>query len=94
MGYCGLDARRAPLSGLEVRGCWEALSIGETPGDDGAVGRLVPVGPGRVPRREFVPVEDLVATAPGTAEPEPAGSAGGTRAATGVGATLFGDPEA
>jgi hypothetical protein len=23
LGYCGLDARRRPLSGLEQRGCWE-----------------------------------------------------------------------
>jgi hypothetical protein len=23
LGYCGLDARRRPLTGLEQRGCWE-----------------------------------------------------------------------
>ena len=24
LGYCGLDRRRLPLSGLELRGCWDA----------------------------------------------------------------------
>jgi len=24
LGYCGLDSRRAPLVGDEIRGCWEA----------------------------------------------------------------------
>jgi hypothetical protein len=24
VGYCGLDSRRTPLTGLELRGCWEA----------------------------------------------------------------------
>lgn len=25
VGYCGLDTRRAPLSGDEVRPCWEPI---------------------------------------------------------------------
>ena len=24
LGYCGLDAKRLPLTGLELRGCWQA----------------------------------------------------------------------
>ena len=32
MGYCGLDRRRAPLSGTEHRGCWVAQATHpETP---------------------------------------------------------------
>jgi hypothetical protein len=28
LGYCGLDHRRLPLHGDELRGCWEAASGG------------------------------------------------------------------
>jgi hypothetical protein len=28
LGYCGLDARRQPLSGDEIRGCWEGWPAG------------------------------------------------------------------
>lgn len=28
MGYCGLDRRRQPLVGDEIRACWEAGAIG------------------------------------------------------------------
>jgi hypothetical protein len=37
LGYCGLDARREPLNGDEIRSCWEtaplpyAPTIGATP---------------------------------------------------------------
>jgi len=27
IGYCGLDARRAPLNGDEVRPCWEPIRL-------------------------------------------------------------------
>jgi hypothetical protein len=27
LGYCGLDARRQPLTGEEIRGCWEARPV-------------------------------------------------------------------
>ena len=27
MGYCGLDRRRQPLAGDEIRACWEAGAI-------------------------------------------------------------------
>lgn len=26
VGYCGLDRRRAPLDGDEIRGCWESVA--------------------------------------------------------------------
>ena len=57
LGYCGLDRRRAPLAGDEIRACWEpapvvsaALSMSTappTPRIDGA----------RTEHREFVEVE-------------------------------------
>ena len=28
LGYCGLDRRREPLTGDEIRGCWEARPRG------------------------------------------------------------------
>jgi hypothetical protein len=28
LGYCGLDRRRLPLHGDELRGCWEAVTGG------------------------------------------------------------------
>jgi hypothetical protein len=57
LGYCGLDPRRVPLSGDEIRGCWEAPSLADVArpavqidrrGEPlAATGRLdfVPVGP-------------------------------------------------
>ncbi len=29
LGYCGLDRTRQPLTGTEIRGCWEARPAGE-----------------------------------------------------------------
>ena len=29
LGYCGLDRTRQPLTGTEIRGCWEAWPAGE-----------------------------------------------------------------
>jgi hypothetical protein len=29
LGYCGLDRKRQPLDGNEIRGCWEAWPAGE-----------------------------------------------------------------
>lgn len=28
LGYCGIDRRRRPLAGDEIRGCWEARPAG------------------------------------------------------------------
>ena len=35
LGYCGLDRRRLPLAGTELRGCWEAgpARLLDAPGD-------------------------------------------------------------
>src|SRR5688572_6656424 len=30
LGYCGLDPRRQPLTGDEIRGCWEGWPVGAT----------------------------------------------------------------
>ena len=32
VGYCGLDRRRAPLQGDEIRACWEAGALAEVTG--------------------------------------------------------------
>jgi hypothetical protein len=43
LGFCGLDGRRQPLRGDEVRGCWEAALIpagaaAATPSDEAPPG--------------------------------------------------------
>ncbi len=66
LGYCGLDKRRLPLAGSELRGCWEpgpvrafdALPVtSDAPGSipDADV-RPEPVSPA-LRLRDFVPVE-------------------------------------
>lgn len=73
MGYCGLDRRRAPLSGTEHRGCWAARAAqpadAQPPAPPPAVNRL------RLPPRGehgvvegFVPV-DLLGAGPRTLRP-------------------------
>jgi len=55
MGYCGLDRQRRPLSGDEIRACWDSH-----PGSAGApVTTALPDVSMRtaVPRREFVEVK-------------------------------------
>ena len=74
LGYCGLDARRRPLTGLEQRGCWEPKTGAAEPAS--AVPSLVdephrlrggrPAGQtyrndGAPALRGFVPVESLTA---------------------------------
>lgn len=89
LGYCGLDRRRVPLTGLELRGCWEAAMPGEAGAPVDPDRRLVAVGPGRRERRGFVPVDEdvMVAVSPG-----PPGEPAATRD-DGPGLTLFGEPE-
>lgn len=99
VGYCGLDRRRLPLTGTELRGCW----MGPSPGTETEPPRFVAeVDPG-VRLRGFVPVElaarsSLGAVTPATvanpatpAIPAPAldPSDGWTHRTT-----LFGDAEA
>jgi hypothetical protein len=87
VGYCALDRHRRPLTGLELRACWEAAP---TAGDsavqagsgngleaDRRFARRRPgvtagdYGEDRVPARDFVPVEDLERP-PAIAAPKPA----------------------
>jgi len=64
LGYCGLDRRRLPLSGNELRGCWEPgpIRVLDGPGAT-AYGRVPieeddPEPPSPALRlRDFVPVE-------------------------------------
>jgi hypothetical protein len=61
LGYCGLDRQRRPLSGDEIRGCWEA-TIAQPEVPEPVRGRPMPAAvdmdPGRTPvrRLEFVEV--------------------------------------
>jgi hypothetical protein len=57
LGYCGLDRRRQPLAGDELRGCWQEGVELQEPGP-GDAGRL-PARPDPLPgvaRLEFVEV--------------------------------------
>ena len=63
LGYCGLDRGRAPLTGEEIRGCWESWTV--------ANGTSVPLTiaaarPGEDARRplEFVEVGAVAASEP------------------------------
>jgi hypothetical protein len=69
LGYCGLDRQRQPLTGDEIRPCWEAadatsINVPALPG----VGPVWPLEPGdaRTPVRvlDFVEVESIPADAP------------------------------
>jgi hypothetical protein len=84
LGYCGLDARRRPLTGQELRGCWEPRPEGpelnvlsKVLDEAGRVRRArTPLPAYRVdetsPAREFVPVESLLtAPAAGRADDQP-----------------------
>jgi len=98
VGYCGLDRRRLPLTGRELRGCW----TGPLPGTEAEPPRFVAeVDPG-VRLRGFVPVE-LVAGSSANAVTPPAATPGaaalpGPAFAPADGwtnrTTLFGDAEA
>ena len=71
LGYCGRDAKRQPLTGRELRGCWEPRSTGPEVSvlsnvlDEAARARRAraPVPayrPGAEPAtREFIPVESV-----------------------------------
>lgn len=63
IGYCGLDRRRLPLRGDEMRACWEAVAatpIVTTPEGADTAEPPQPLRTGVRPR-EFVPVEALAA---------------------------------
>ena len=64
MGYCGLDRQRTPLSGDEIRACWES---GPESADVSASQAARPPAPGPVrtpvPRRDFIEVLSSTRTA-------------------------------
>jgi hypothetical protein len=70
MGYCGLDRQRGPLSGDEIRACWDARP---EPAETGTVG---PVSPAftrtSVPRLDFVEVAPTGSPRPGQRADRPA----------------------
>jgi hypothetical protein len=62
LGYCGLDRRRLPLAGTELRGCWEAGPARPLDAPGGAPREsdldVEPEPPSPALRlRDFVPVE-------------------------------------
>jgi hypothetical protein len=59
LGYCGLDRRRQPLRGDEIRGCWEGSAAAAAEAAAEAPAEAPPRTPVR--RLEFVPVEAAVA---------------------------------
>jgi hypothetical protein len=61
LGYCGLDRRRAPLDGGEIRACWDAATIApDTAGGVDGSDRTEPVERTSVrPGRDFVPLDDV-----------------------------------
>jgi hypothetical protein len=56
MGYCGLDRRRAPLLGDEIRSCWEGGPFSMAPTIPAARARLPVVDGAPVQQIEFVEV--------------------------------------
>ena len=74
LGYCALDPRRRPLTGLELRACWESRpsTAGQPPGRPGRFQT------DRLPARGFVPIDEVVPVigreAPMPAAPMPAAS--------------------
>jgi hypothetical protein len=57
VGYCSLDRRRRPLTGLELRGCWEGRAAADAVATPGTA-RLSPTSsPSAL--RGFVPVDEV-----------------------------------
>jgi hypothetical protein len=62
LGYCGLDRKRQPLTGDEIRGCWEAWPAGMTrPEMAPTIGPARPITEGHR-HLEFIEVRAGVAT--------------------------------
>ena len=64
MGYCGLDRRRAPLLGDEIRACWEGGAFSMAPTIPAARARLAVIDGEPVRQIEFVEVTAGPVTAP------------------------------
>jgi len=98
VGYCGLDRRRLPLTGTELRGCWTGPLPGTATEPPHVVAELDP----GVRLRGFVPVELVPRSGPGAEAPAP--DAPSAAATPGLAfdpsegwtnrTTLFGDAEA
>jgi hypothetical protein len=56
VGYCALDRRRRPLTGLELRGCWEGRPGAVDVSPDASRPAPVPGPPGL---RGFVPIDEV-----------------------------------
>jgi hypothetical protein len=71
LGYCGLDARRQPLTGEEIRGCWEGGLA------DPATSVTIAPTTRTTDRRplEFIEVRSLAEPASGGDAAEPLGAA-------------------
>jgi hypothetical protein len=88
LGYCGLDARRQPLTGEEIRGCWESGMVGPA--------TSVTIAPARTSdtdRRplEFIEVTSVTEPAEGADAAEPLGA--GPPAINEPGWNLWGDAD-
>lgn len=100
LGYCGLDRKRAALTGDELRGCWQSIPGDNRPPDSTPwASRVIdPASGGRRSRVDFVPIGEadppLARAGDGTG---PAGRGGGPVADAGGSAgfryMLWDDPE-
>jgi hypothetical protein len=102
LGYCGLDRSRRPLSGSEIRGCWEGWPVGDVRPD-----LPLTIGPAdrpdEHPHRDFIEVvaiadperEELGPEAPTetAATMAPRKPAAAAVPARDYGWSLWGDPE-
>jgi len=86
VGYCSLDRRRQPLTGLELRGCWEAR-----PGATDATADSLRARPASAPAalRGFVPLDELTLVVTPPVEMPAIPFVEAREAPT----SLFGDPE-
>jgi hypothetical protein len=81
LGYCGLDRRHAPLSGDEIRGCWQAatearpfeISRGAAPSATAAATASTGVARPHAGRQriDFVPVDEASGRHRGSTPPAP-----------------------
>jgi hypothetical protein len=67
LGYCGLDRRRQPLVGDEIRACWEAW-----PGGEATVIVPLTIQPGAPTGGRAHPIEFVEVGAGSTVQPTPA----------------------
>ena len=75
LGYCGLDRRRQPLGGDEIRECWEAWPAGADPTlATAAAGRAAAeeaTVAGHSAPLDFIEVHGRLASEPDAPSPEP-----------------------